>query len=100
MKQTWQSSAVSSNEGSSGPSHLTMPLCGGALVGCGSKSHGWASQAHQQGFPWHTEPWCLSAPLRTSENPLFWRKTQTITIQCEKEHRLESPGYGGRRGDT
>lgn len=29
-----------------------------------------------------------------SENPVFWRKTQTVTIQCEQEHRLKNLGGG------
>uniref|UniRef100_A0A673V519 RALY heterogeneous nuclear ribonucleoprotein n=1 Tax=Suricata suricatta TaxID=37032 RepID=A0A673V519_SURSU len=45
MKQTWQGLAVSSKDGPSTCSHSTMLLCGKNLVGCGSRSHGWASQA-------------------------------------------------------
>lgn len=46
MKQTWQGSTVHISEDSSIPSHLAMPLCGVGLVGCGSKTLGWTSQAH------------------------------------------------------
>ena len=50
-------------------SHLTMLLCSRNLLGCGSRSHGWARQASPARVPSvHSEACCPAPPFRSSES--------------------------------